>query len=141
MPAKRRPSAPAPPAEDRIDVDLVLAEYSETYLACRDLLHAWRIRGYYRAAGWGGTNRLLVCERCGMERIDNWDGITVRHQYNQPEGYRIEGVRLSKGDVRSEQLRRAKQIFDSVEEVRKATRRRRSPSNVRPIHSAGLRSA
>lgn len=126
--------------DDQIDVDLALAEYNETFLACRDLLHAWRPLGYYRDGGWGGTKRLLKCERCGMERTDAWDGVTVRHTYNQPEGYRLEGVRLSKGDVRAEQLRRARTIFDSEEAMRKAMKRRKGGSNVRPIH-AGLRSA
>lgn len=126
--------------DDHIDVDLALAEYNDTFLECRDLMHAWRIFGYYRAGsggGWGGTNRLLKCARCGMERTDRWDGITVRHSYNQPEGYRIEGVRLSKGDVRAEQLRRARQIFDSEEAMKKALKRRKGGADVRSIHTAG----
>jgi len=128
---------------DPVDLDLVLAEYNETYLTCRDLMHAWRVYGYYRGGGWNGaTNRLLKCERCGMERTDAWDGIVVRHNYDQPDGYRIEGVRLSKGDVRAEQLRRARTIFDSEEAMRKALKRRKGTGNVRSIHSAGsVRSA
>lgn len=138
--AKRQTSAA--PADDQVEVDLTLAEYNETYLTCRDLMHAWRVYGYYRDGGWSGTTkRLINCERCGMERTDAWDGITVRHRYDPPDGYRIEGVHLSKADVRAEQLRRASRIFDSKEEMKKALKRRKSAANVRSIHSAVRRSA
>lgn len=136
--AKRK----TPEPEDHIDLDLTLAEYNETYLTCRDLMHAWRVFGYYRGGGWtGATKRLLKCERCGMERTDAWDGITVRHTYDQPDGYRLEGVHLSKADVRAEQLRRASRIFDSEDEMKKALKRRKGAANVRSIHSAGLRTS
>lgn len=125
---KRAAATAADP--DPIDVDLVLADYNETYLVCRDLMHAWRPLGWYRKVGWSGagnTHRLLVCDRCGMERDDRWDGAETRHSYAQPDGYHVEGVRISKADVRAEQLRRAKRIFDSEDAMRKnlAQRQRR----------------
>lgn len=109
----------------------VLAEYDETFLTCRDLMHSWRILGHFRSAGWGSTKRLLRCERCRMERTDDFDGVVVRHRYDQPEGYRIEDTRVSKADVRKEQLRRA-HVFDTEEEMRKHLKGRR----LRAVRSA-----
>lgn len=118
--ATRRKADPAV-EPDEVNVDLVLAEYNETYLTCRDLMHAWRIVGHFRTAGWGGsTKRLVQCQRCAMERYDQDDGVVVQHRYNQPDGYKIEGVRLSKREVRQEQLRRASNVWDSEDEMRKA---------------------
>lgn len=118
-------------AQHQEDVDLVLAEYNETYLNCRDLMHSWRTVGFFRSAGWGSsTSRSLLCDRCGMERTDIWDGVTVRHNYRQPEGYRVEGRTISKGEVREEQMRRS-HIYDSEEAMRKALK----PSMRRRLHS------
>lgn len=138
--AIRKPQpSPAAAADSEVNVDLVLAEYNPTYLQCRDLMHAWDVVGHFRTAGWASTKRLVRCARCGMERYDQDDGVTVQHRYNQPDGYKIEGVRLSKREVRQEQLRRAAgNIWDSEEEMRKALRKRKPrtarTSNVVSIH-------
>lgn len=102
--------------DDSDDVADALHEYKEVFLECRDLMHQWKVRGYYRKAGWTGTFRSVVCRNCGMERDDRWDGATVRHTYQQPEGYRIPELHVTKGDIRQEQLRRAR-VWESREEM------------------------
>lgn len=104
----------------------LLADYNGTFLECRDLMHSWRTLGYYRSGGWGSTHRTLICTRCGMERDDDWDGVLVRHRYQQPDNYKIDGVRVTKADIRHEQLRRAT-VYDTKDEMKKNAPRVRKP--------------
>lgn len=104
------------------DEGIIPDDYSDTYLACRDLRHAWEPHGYYRGAE-GGIHRWLVCLRCRMERTDDWLGSQVRHRYNRPDGYRLPG-RVHAVEVRNAVLDRVP-IHRSEEEMRAASRRPR----------------
>jgi hypothetical protein len=113
------------------EVDLTLAEYNETYLLCRDIGHAWRIRGHFRSpSGRGPVRRALECTRCGMGRTDEPDGYRTWHTYDQPDGYRVEGRRLTKAEVRAEGFRRAKVYSSEAVMLQALARSRRHLSSV-----------
>ena len=104
MPPRKRPSAALTPVAD------ALTELEPDFLLCRDVRHPWRIDGY-RTAERGTVERMLVCDRCGTERLDRWTlrGERVGHQYRYARGYQLRGVEGSGvGEVlRREVLRRA----------------------------------
>jgi len=99
----------------RADDDTLGPNYPVDYLQCRDLRHAWKLVGYYRANG--HIVRALVCERCDMDRHDRlWSsGRLAGRTYTPPEGYYVPGgVELV--DVRAELMDRFT-IFESEDDM------------------------
>lgn len=91
-------------------VEDALHDLDETYLLCRDVHHAWTVASY-SAVSRGGVERVLECERCGTERVDEWtlSGGRVGAHYRYPDGYQMRNVEGA-GDRtawRREVLRRA----------------------------------
>lgn len=89
-----------------------IGQYDETYLACRDLRHAWWLVGYWRTNG--HVRRTLECERCGTERTDRWtrSGERVGSSYVYDDGYAL--GRIEPLAIRKEVIRRA-EIFSTHE--------------------------
>ena len=94
-----------------------LVRYDEAFLECRNLGHVWGIRGYFRGAR-GVVVRALQCGRCETTRQDRWgtNGDRIGAGYTYPEGYRIEGVRVTGSSVRVEMVRRAV-VYASEDEM------------------------
>lgn len=98
---------------------VTLDTLSETYLECRDLMHAWKVEQDFliRDAGTrrklGIVRRLLCCTRCETRREDLiWMKTFARlsSRYIYPDGYGVRGNHrgvVSKAEVRSEAYRRA----------------------------------
>lgn len=109
-----------------------LRAYRTTYLACRDLRHAWDISGIYHAGG--EVIRELTCMRCGTSRTDHWSRsfLDVRRSYDYPDDYRLDD-RPEAYEIRTEVFRRAK-VYDSADAMhvaRQATTRRSAPARKR----------
>ena len=77
-------------AEDDVPVEDALLDLDETFLLCRDVHHAWTV-DRYSAASRGGVERVLLCERCGTERVDEWtlSGMRVTAHYHYADGYQL----------------------------------------------------
>ena len=96
--------------------DQRLKSYDESFLACRNLGHVWRILGFFQ--GEGVIKRRLICQRCDADRTDRWEpgGFRRSPTYGYPEGYRLEGMQPAATQVRLEMMRRAR-IFVSEAEM------------------------
>lgn len=83
------PDRPPPPRE----LAAALHSLDGTFLVCRDLHHAWGVDHYATGAN-GAVTRVLLCERCGTERVDEWTlrGARVRAFYRYPDGYQLTGA-------------------------------------------------
>lgn len=100
---------------DPLDVYIAgLDGMPENFLACRESQHRWDVLENFRIVDAGKESdrrargghtvyaeRVLVCERCGMERSDayhisSFRGRTalqrINASYTAPDGYSIEGV-------------------------------------------------
>lgn len=100
-----------------------ISNYDQTFLECRDMLHAWYVVGHYQANG--HIERLLECRRgCSVQGIDtlNRHGRRVKaRKYQYPDGYQVEGG-IDKEDVRAERLRRVK-VYASEQTMQQALAR------------------
>lgn len=116
--ADRRPSSTS-----------ALDDYPATYLACRDLQHAWEIDSWYREGG--EIRRVLLCNRCGTERHDRWTRSAERlnGSYVYADDYMVEGG-VDRVDVRLAAMGRAR-VYASYEEAREAAARRQRRKNGR----------
>lgn len=97
-----------------VDPDEVAGAFSDDYLACRDLGHAWRHERFDTAgADTYAYERTLKCRSCRTRRRDvvtAW-GEVVRRHYDYADGYRLDGYGESyafrRDDFRREVMRRA----------------------------------
>jgi len=88
-----------------------LHDLSDDFLICRDVHHAWRV-DHYASGGRSGVTRVLECQRCGTERVDEWtlQGARIRAFYRYPDGYQLRDIGGSGYDreaMRREVLTRA----------------------------------
>lgn len=92
-----------------------LRQQGDTFLTCRELLHAWdtveRTKGATISTGETVMTRKDRCLRCDCIRTQTYRAPTmviVSTDYKHPEGYTIRGTgRISTFDVRKEAFRRA----------------------------------
>lgn len=113
MPGRRRKHLQTVPEDVRA---APLMTYDPTFLACRDVMHAWPTPD-----GWSwhrvvddhatvhGYSRTMMCTRCHTIARDVIDARTgeSHRQYRYPEGYSMpRGQAVSRREVRVEQLRR-----------------------------------
>lgn len=103
-----------------------LRSYRESYLACRDLRHAWDVSGFFHAGG--EVLRELTCLRCGTTRTDRWSRsfLDVRRSYDYPDDYRL-GDRPEAYEIRAEVFKRAR-VYDSADAMHAARQRARKRS-------------
>jgi len=73
------------------DVAQLDETYPDKFLTCRDLRHSWQRLGFYHAGG--EIVRVLICQRCDVERRDYWSprGYRNRAAYSYPDGYKLGG--------------------------------------------------
>lgn len=73
-------------------IDAALHDLDDAFLLCRDLHHSWTVDHY--ESGRSEVVRVLECERCGTERVDEWTlrGARIRAFYRYPEGYQLRDV-------------------------------------------------
>lgn len=119
-PAKRSRSAPTVETPRNATVSELKAAhrerlqgYSDTFLMCRDLRHAWDPP----SALWREGRRVcrrIECGRCGTQRIDRWTPSGLREQpsYIYPDNYRMQGDVYPTNEIRLEVMSRLS-IFDS----------------------------
>lgn len=86
-----------------------IRSYDFEYLQCRDTGHLWLPSSVLppRRMKKGGTTgklyeRTLQCSRCGMVRIDRYFMGQVSHSYDQPDDYKLPGVRRGTWELREE---------------------------------------
>lgn len=113
--------APRAHAEQAADPARLL-DYDETFLSCRDVMHAWPPRSEWtwrRVVGDTGRTigyaRTMMCTRCHTIARDVIDAKTGKGQrsYRYPTGYSMpKGQGVTKRDVRLEQLRRVVEQLD-----------------------------
>lgn len=110
-----------------------LHDLPDNYLMCRDMRHAWELQHDFFAEGnragvKGEIKRILVCLRCGMERVERysqtrWGLDKVGQTYHYPEAYQIHG--LPRG-VKPSSIVQGEQYRRAMEKVAKASRRKKA---------------
>lgn len=89
--------------------------YDARYLMCRDIMHHWIPDPHWSATRTGKRiieyRRTLVCQNCGAERRDKYDGRMrpVGRYYHYNDGYVTKKgtERIDSAAARLEQIRRA----------------------------------
>ena len=108
-----------------------LASYDASFLACRDIRHAWRTMGWFYAKDSFGQvcRRRLRCDRCGTVRTDTLSGLQPKRTYEYADEYHLPKTPLS--EIRGEVMARA-HVYESEEaldaEVTATGRKRRKAS-------------
>lgn len=101
-----KPSASQTVTETKAQHAERLRGYSDTFLMCRDLRHAWEPSGLWREGG--RVRRRLTCSRCHTQRVDCWTRFGQREQpkYIYPDDYQMKGSTYDTTEIRVEVMHR-----------------------------------
>ena len=92
----------------------------ESYLACRDMGHAWRPFTAGWSTDWGAWERSQVCERCSTIRHQRLSrlGSIMGGSYEYPDGYQHKGLgRLDGSDRDALRLESLHRVFNAGDEL------------------------